>query len=114
MLLVETAIFYGLIGCGVAVAVYIRGESCDRVSSTLTAASAILFWALVVPGLLAGSESDAQTAANSQHPKPLAPPSNDAMSAAIDQVETALHAALEGLDGWAENVLASEQHRLEE
>jgi len=36
------------------------------------------------------------------------------MSAAINQVETELDAALEGLDGWAENVLAGQQHRLEE
>jgi hypothetical protein len=39
---------------------------------------------------------------------------SDALSAAIEQVETELDAALEGLDGWAEDVLNSEQHRLAE
>jgi chromosome segregation ATPase len=38
----------------------------------------------------------------------------DSLAAAISQVETELDAALEGLDGWAEDVLNSEQHRLEE
>ena len=40
--------------------------------------------------------------------------SRDSLDAAIAQVEAELDAALDGLDGWAEDVLNSEQHRLEE
>ncbi|MEX2316340.1 MAG: hypothetical protein WD669_04250 [Pirellulales bacterium] len=110
-LLLETAIFYALIGGGVAVAVYIRQESRSIAASIVAATSAALFWPIYVPLLLASSQfDDAQNEIAEKHH----PPASDAMTAAINQVETELDAALEGLDGWAENVLASEAHRLEE
>jgi hypothetical protein len=40
--------------------------------------------------------------------------SPDALAKAIEQVEAELDAALEGLDGWAEDVLNSERQRLDE
>jgi hypothetical protein len=110
-LLLETALFYSLIGCGVAVAAYLRDESQNNTETVITVIAAALFWPLYVPMLLASSHPDPPS--NPPAPMPVAPAS-DAMAAAINQVETELDAALEGLDGWAENVLASEQHRLEE
>jgi hypothetical protein len=112
-LLLETAIFYALIGGGVAVAVYLRDESSDAAEAIVSTISAALFWPLYVPMLLASSQLQTDEAAH-LHSQSTPQPTSDTMSAAIDQVEAELDAALEGLDGWAENVLASEQHRLEE
>jgi hypothetical protein len=110
-LLLETAIFYSLIGCGVAVAIFVRGDARSQLATLATSVCAIVFWPLFVPMLLASSPSDTLTEHNGHS---LQPPTDDSMTAAINQVETELDAALEGLDGWAENVLASESPRLEE
>ena len=73
--------------------------------------AACLFWPLFVPMLLNATEHDAarrvDTVASDQT-------QTDSLSAAITQVESELDAALGGLDGWAEDVLNSEQHRLGE
>ena len=111
MLLVETAIFYLLLGATVAVAVYIRGRNCPAIVIGLQMLAACLFWPLFVPMLLAESAESSATRANPPEP---APSHQDALAAAISQVETELDTALDGLDGWAEDVLNSEQHRLEE
>jgi hypothetical protein len=110
MLLVETAIFYLLIGAAVAVATYVRGRNADETTVLLQAIAACLFWPLFVPMLLAPNTKEAQeqSRAISENKQ------QDSLAAAISQVETELDAALEGLDGWAEDVLNSEQHRLEE
>jgi hypothetical protein len=111
MLLVETAIFYLLIGLAVAVAVYVRGQSADESTLLLQAVAACVFWPLFVPMLLAPTTRELAT-----HTRPNASETSqqDSLAAAISQVETELDAALDGLDGWAEDVLNSEQHRLEE
>jgi hypothetical protein len=111
MLLVETAIFYLLIGLSVAVAVYIRGHSDPGIVIGLQMIAACLFWPLFVPMLLSPPADDSATGRKSADSNP---GREDALAAAISQVETELDAALEGLDGWAEDVLNSEQHRLEE
>jgi DNA repair exonuclease SbcCD ATPase subunit len=111
MLLVETAIFYLLLGGAVAVAVYIRSQTGNSVAVGLQMAAACLFWPLFVPVLLSPSADEA--AANGKSAESVGV-YNDGLAAAISQVETELDAALEGLDGWAEDVLNSEQHRLEE
>ena len=104
-LLLETAIFYGLIGCGVAVAIYVRGETRSNVATLATCTAAAMFWPLFIPTLLSTNDtSDAVNAADEM--LPLA--ATDPITAAINQVEAELDAALDGLDGWAENVLASE------
>jgi hypothetical protein len=110
MLLVETAIFYLLIGAAVAVATYVRGSAIDEYTLLLQAVAACLFWPLFVPMLLAPttSASPEQSRSTDQGKQ------QDSLAAAISQVEIELDAALEGLDGWAEDVLNSEQHRLEE
>lgn len=111
MLLLETAIFYLLIGMTVAAAEYLRGESRNGGGAIFELAAACVFWPLFVPMLLATGE------ASTASPSPahlVDESSRDALSAAIDQVEAELDAALNGLDGWAEDVLNSEQHRLEE
>lgn len=111
MLLLETAIFYLLLGVTVAVAVYIRGGADAGVGAIFQLAAACLFWPLFVPMLLA---TDEVSTASRSPAHPAKTEQQDALSAAIDQVEAELDAALVGLDGWAEDVLNSEQHRLEE
>jgi hypothetical protein len=70
-----------------------------------------LFWPLFVPMLLSAPAGqltpEAEAIDRESTPR-------DALALAILQVETELDTALEGLDGWAEDVLNSEQHRLEE
>jgi hypothetical protein len=111
MLLVETAIFYLLLGSAVAVAVYVRGRGEPGLVVGLQTLGACLFWPLFVPMLLSApvGQLDAKVETEGKD----APP-RDALALAISQVETELDTALEGLDGWAEDVLNSEQHRLEE
>ena len=111
MLLLETAIFYMLIGVAVAVAVYLRGDAKTPLGMTFELVAVCAFWPLFVPMLL--STGEASTASRSTA-HPAVNVKADALSAAIGQVEAELDAALEGLDGWAEDVLNSEQHRLEE
>ncbi len=111
MLLLETAIFYLLLGVGVAVAVYIRGTGCSRWDTAFQLIAACLFWPLFVPTLLSTEQAGPAAEAANSEPEPM---DRDALSAAIAQVETELDAALQGLDGWAEDVLSREQHRLEE
>lgn len=111
MLLAETVIFYLLLGGAVAVAVFVRGREGPPVTIGLEVTAACLFWPLFVPMLLAPvAEADA---ANATRVEP-STEKEDSLAAAISQVERELDAALDGLDGWAENVLNSEQHRLEE
>lgn len=111
MLLAETVIFYLLLGGAVAVAVFVRGRECAPVAIGLEVTAACLFWPLFVPMLLAPIvEANAANATRDE----LVPEKQDSLAAAISQVERELDAALDGLDGWAEDVLNSEQHRLEE
>ena len=111
MLLIETAIFYFLLGAAIAVAVYVRASGDARIALGLQMLGACLFWPLFVPMLLSPTASDASATSKKPDPNPV---ERDSLAAAITQVETELDAALNGLDGWAEDVLNSEQHRLEE
>lgn len=111
MLLLETAIFYLLIGVTVAVAAYIRGDGGAGFGLLFKLVVVSAFWPLFVPALLAGEEAGAKPQAEGQNVRR---EDADALAAAIGQVEAELDAALNGLDGWAEDVLNSEEHRLEE
>jgi hypothetical protein len=139
MLLIETTIFYLLLGVVVAVANYLRtdgergDDSCHDVddrgadrksgakgrgrlpfSVVLELAAACLFWPFYLPMLLAaiGERTEALSG------KPLresgVAAERDALGSAIEQVEAELDAALQGLDGWAEDVLNCEARRLTE
>lgn len=136
MLLIETAIFYLLFGIVVAAAIYLRGglqearareerdgerppgriagESRLRVGEALQLAAACLFWPFYLPILLATNEEVGETNGGPHAEAVGAAPEHDALAAAIEQVEAELDAALEGLDGWAEDVLNCEARRLSE
>src|SRR5262249_3916998 len=69
-------------------------------------ATSVPFWPLHLPVLLASGRGDAGG-------PPATPPApHDGLSAAIGQVDAELEAALGGLDGWAEGVLARGRGRL--
>lgn len=128
MLFLETTIFYVVFGVVVAVASYLREERAgyardggqrDRerleVGLAMRLGSACLFWPFYLPMLLsAGQGSEEQTQGAAPQEANSGPIECDALAAAIAQVEAELDAALQGLDGWAEDVLNCEERRLVE
>lgn len=110
MLLLETAIFYLLLGITIAIAVYLRGDVKTPLGMAFELLAVCAFWPLFIPMLLASEK-------HGENQRAVRKPANeqeDSLSTAITQVEAELDAALDGLDGWAEDVLNSEQHRLAE
>ncbi len=116
MSLIETVLFYLVIGAAVAAAVYLRGDfggqSTGRITHLAATASACLFWPLYVPVLLASNTDRAANKQNASSAQKAV--EDDELSAAITQVESELDTALAGLEGWAENALAKEQGRIAE
>jgi len=100
----ESLVFYLLIGLAVAVAVFLRNSTGPRSVQAFRLTTAVLFWPLHLPILLARTEPVAG-------PTPAA---DDGLSSAIAQVESELDSAMSSLDGWAEDVLAREQGRIRE
>jgi hypothetical protein len=107
MTLGPTLLIYVLIGLGVAVAVYVTGNTREPAERWFAMLTAIPFWPVYIPLLLT------RAATPGPEPAPSSPP-QDEMAAAIRQVDAELQAALDGLDGWAEGVLAREKHRMHE
>ncbi len=108
MTFAATMIFYHLIGFGVATAVFLADSRQGRLLPVFRLATAVVFWPLYVPILLAGSQPG---------PHSEAAPSQvdcDAMFQAISRVEAELETALASLDGWVEDVLAHEAGRFHE
>ena len=100
----QTLILYLIVGAGVAGAVYLTGRAERLPARWFLVATAVLFWPLYLPVLLSSSRTGTAGAAD-------APP-RDELTAAIGQVDAELRTALEGLDGWAEEVLIREKVRL--
>jgi hypothetical protein len=107
MQLPETLAFYLVVGFGVAGAAYMTDQNPTRLRRAFSLTTAVLFWPLMLPILLSARSGQ-------QQPSDPRPPADDPLSAAIAQVQHELDAALGGLDGWAEDVLAREQGRLDE
>jgi len=107
MTLGQLLILYLLAGGAVAVAVFASPAPRGRAERGFQVATAIAFWPLYLTLLLShrGAEPERICA--------LAP-ARDELGRAIAQVDAELEAALGGLDGWAEGVLAREKARLDE
>ncbi len=103
-----TMIFYHVIGFGVATAVFLADSRPGRLSAVFRLATAVVFWPLYVPIVLAGTRPRAHPEAA---PSPI---DRDTMFQAISQVEAELETALASLDGWVEDVLAHEAGRFHE
>jgi hypothetical protein len=108
-----TFCFYLLIGIGVAAALWLRSDSRSKVTDYFQILSAPFFWPIYLPILLA-RRTDSFTSSTCPLPTFGSPRVNDSMALAITQVERELDTALQSLGGWAENVLAEEQHRIAE
>jgi len=102
----QTLVLYLVIGAGVAGAVYLAADAGRRPGRWFLVATAVPFWPLYLPLLLASRRRDAGG------PPATPPPSHDGLAAAIGQVDAELEAALGSLDGWAEDVLARERGRI--
>ena len=103
--LATTAVFYAVVGAGVAVAQYLSSEAGGPANRGFQAASAWLFWPLYLPLLLRPS-SEAEC--------PPHPVTANQFDPAIAQVERELDGAWKSLDGWAEQALSREADRLAE
>jgi hypothetical protein len=106
-LLGQTLILYLLLGVGVAGAVYL-GDS-DGPARWLRVATAIPFWPLYVPLLLARGRD---VSPDQENPGFEPPP--DELDAAIGRVEAELEIALASLGGWADDVLTPDRGRIGE
>src|SRR6202011_2742512 len=117
MLLVgPTLVLYAVVGIGVAIAVYLSGKRGDSADVWFRVATALPFWPLYIPVLLTRAPALAHARASSGHGQGhgLGQGEVDDMSAAISQIDFELEAALDSLDGWAEDVLAREKDRIRE
>lgn len=104
-----TLLIYLLAGIGVAVALYAATPGRLTSERYFSVALAVPFWPLYVPVLLTGADSPEISRSSQPAPGP-----RDEMATAIDQVDAELEAALNSLDGWAEDVLAREKNRIHE
>ena len=100
MSLGPTVLIYLLLGFGVALAVLAYDNSKNAPERWFSFFTAIPFWPIYVPVLLARKRVAVEG------PAQPAPPPADDMTNAIHQVDAELEAALNSLDGWAEGVLA--------
>jgi hypothetical protein len=107
MALTETILFYVLIGAGVAAAVLLSGERRSPSETAFRFATAVPFWPLYLPGLLARPAAPTSRAADDAPDGRL----EDELAVAIRRVEHELDDALRSLEGWGESVLACEHGR---
>src|SRR4051794_8603917 len=98
MTLGQFLLLHLMAGCGVAVAVYVTAPPSAAAGRWFQAATAVLFWPLYLPLLLARPRDTA--------------PTDDSLDRAITQMDAELDAALQSLGGWAAGVLAREHDRL--
>jgi hypothetical protein len=103
----QTLVLYLVIGTGVAGAVYLTWGTDRGTNRWFVVATAVAFWPLYLPMLLAKG-------ARVREPSAIQTAPPDALTAAITQVDSELEAALNCLDGWAEDVLARETDRIRE
>ncbi|MBC7815633.1 MAG: hypothetical protein IAG10_01900 [Planctomycetaceae bacterium] len=102
-----TAIFYGLVGAGVAVALFVSDSTGSRHERWFRVLTAFLFWPLYLPLLLRPTSPSVPTT------QPSAAPS-DELAAQITQVETEFDVALKSLSVGADTALLLESDRVGE
>lgn len=105
-----TIVFYHLIGLGVGAAVFLSDPGRGRLFPAFRAVTAVVFWPLYLPILLAGARAEPLSDVAPRQGED----EGDTMSQAISQVQSELEVALASLDGWAEDVLARETDRFRE
>lgn len=106
-----TLVLYVVVGLGVALAVFISERESQAPRLWFRMMTALPFWPLYLPILLAHLPRASVVV---ERPGDAAPAPCDDMSAAIAHVDAELEAALNSIDGWAEDVLARERDRIRE
>lgn len=109
-----TLCFYLVIGLAVALAIWISEAHALHFSRLFNATTAVLFWPLYLPVLLAADRSTSVGNEQSPQEDPQQLAQDDDMATAITQVEWELDIALNSLHGWAEAVLSAETEQLAE
>src|SRR5262249_40463187 len=106
---------YVVVGLGVAIAVFISAKPGQSPGLWFRLATALPFWPLYMPILLAGSSQRQSGAGGLESSDRVHMPApRDGIREAIPQVDAELEAARDSLDGWAEDVLARERNRIRE
>lgn len=106
----QLLVVYLMIGCGVAVAVYLSAQV-RAAERAFQVATALVFWPLYLPLLLSQNRDEEPGSASGAV---AVVPERDELARAIAQVDAELEGAMRSLDGWAEGVLARERDRLQE
>ncbi len=102
-----TAIFYGLVGAGVAAAIFVSDSTGSRYERLFQVLAAFLFWPLYLPLLLSPTSPSA--------PPPQSPAApSDELAAQMAQVETELGRALQSLNGDQNTALRPELDQIGE
>jgi hypothetical protein len=109
MTLGQLLMLHLMAGVGVAAAVFLSSRTDRPVARLFQVLTAVIFWPLYLPILLAATTTRESRPA----PPPSAAPA-DELASVITQVDAELEGALQSLDGWAEGVLSREQGRLDE
>jgi hypothetical protein len=109
MSLGQLLLLHLMAGASVAVAVFLSTKTAAPALRSFQVLTAVMFWPLYVPILLAARKGVPATSPV----RPSAQPPDD-LARVIMQVDAELEAALQSLDGWAEGVLAREEDRLHE
>jgi hypothetical protein len=106
----QLLLVYLMAGTGVAGAVYLSDRSPHAGARAFRVLTALFFWPLYLPVLLAPQTIRPDALPPEDQPLPPV----DELAHVISQVNAELDGALHSLDGWAEGVLAREKDRLRE
>jgi hypothetical protein len=114
MSLGEAIAIYIVLGAAVAIGVWMGRVSAGPVARSLEAIGALAFWPFWLPLLLAAGGRGRGAIVEWGGDGDDSHDADDALSAAIDDVERELHAAARSLAGWAGELFALEHGRLAE
>ncbi len=107
MLSAPTILLYFLFGGGVAIAFYLTDRHTGYGERIFVLVSALIFWPIYLPIILASRSSTPSAFATSRAAK-------DEMDKAINQADTDLSKALTSLEGWTDGLVSTEAQRLRE
>src|SRR5258707_13895858 len=107
MFSLQSILLYLLVGGGVAVALFVTDRHQSPGERAFIVASALIFWPIFLPILLAQRSAPLPVLPESRRAK-------DEMDRAIDGVDADLSKALASLEGWAGGALAGEALRIQE
>lgn len=105
--LLQTLLFYLVIGAGVSVAIAIGDHGKWTFERTFRAFCSLLFWPLFFPMLLARKEESPGSSSDDED-------SGDDLSQTISTVRRELDSALNSMENWSDHTLEGEKERINE